>query len=175
MFENVGGKIKVFASIICWFGIIASVIIGIIILLNSEVDTSSLSVREQIQYSYSIEKTEKNNVIFGLIWIFGGSLISLVGSFFTYGFGELIETNYKILQKLTNVPTQSNNSISQSNNNNNTHFWKCDKCNQTISEYPCKYCGYSSDVEDEKRKLNALFEKGLISKEEYIKKMFQLF
>ena len=88
MFENIGKKIKNLASIICWIGIIASVIIGLI-LFNSSVSA-------------------------GLITIIAGSLISWIGSFFMYGFGEIVESSINTSEKidiLTNLYT-----INQENN-----------------------------------------------------------
>ena len=65
MFDNIGEKIKTLAKVLCWVGIGLSVIIGI----------------NAMDYSASS----------GVLIIFIGSLISWVSSFFSYGFGELIE------------------------------------------------------------------------------------
>lgn len=70
MFDNIGGKIKVTAQIVCWVGIIISVILGLISFENG-----------------------------GIIVIILGSLLSWVGSFALYGFGQLIE-NTDILVEL---------------------------------------------------------------------------
>lgn len=68
MFNNIGEKIKTLASVICIFGILSSVISGI----------SYISKDEDL-------------VAIGLIIMVAGSLASWVGSFMTYGFGQLIE------------------------------------------------------------------------------------
>lgn len=65
MFENMGKKIKALAKTTCRIGIIISFIVGVILLSNG------------------------NGV--ALIVIVIGALGSWIGSFFTYGFGELIE------------------------------------------------------------------------------------
>ena len=68
MFDNIGGKIKAVAKVICWIGIIASIIIGFIMLVQDE-DTAFA----------------------GLLTMVLGSLGSWIGSFITYGFGQLVE------------------------------------------------------------------------------------
>ena len=65
MFDNIGGKIKVLAQIICWAGILASFIGGIAI----------CSVAGPV----------------GIVVMVGGSLISYISAMRTYGFGQLIE------------------------------------------------------------------------------------
>ena len=68
MYTSIGGKIKTLAQIVCLLGIIVSVIYGICF-YNTYYWVRSM----------------------GIVIIFGGSLLSWVSSFFTYGFGELIE------------------------------------------------------------------------------------
>ena len=70
MFDNIGGKIKTLAKVVCWIGIVASVILGLL----------------------------SRNAITALLFIGIGSLGSWIGSFMTYGFGQLIE-NTDILVK----------------------------------------------------------------------------
>lgn len=81
MFENIGSKIKTLAKVICWVGIIISVVVGII-LLASDSDV-------------------------GLIVMIVGSFVSWIGSFFTYGFGELIEKATEIAENTKSL--NSNN------------------------------------------------------------------
>lgn len=76
MYKNVGKQIKTIASIICYSGVALSVIIGLVSLFQSDGDGPLAFV--------------------GLGIIVVGSLISWLGSIFTYGFGELIDTNCKI-------------------------------------------------------------------------------
>ena len=73
MFNNIGGKIKALAKVICWIGIIASVIGGIGMMIADE-----------------------DMILYGLFTAVGGALISWIGSFFTYGFGELIDNTSKL-------------------------------------------------------------------------------
>ena len=76
MFENIGSKIKALAKVICWVGIILSLIIGIIMLASGGDVGSGV----------------------GLVVIIVGCLGSWIGSFFTYGFGELIEKTTEIAE-----------------------------------------------------------------------------
>ena len=75
MFDNIGRKIKTLAMVICWVGIALSVIVALCCFAT-------------------------NNVGPGLIVLIFGSLASWLGSFYMYGFGELIETNSTIVELL---------------------------------------------------------------------------
>ena len=76
MFDNIGGKIKTLAEATCVLGILGSVIWAIATLMQS--DYYHVTILESI-------------LILGL-----GSLGAWVGSFITYGFGELIENTTRI-------------------------------------------------------------------------------
>lgn len=125
MFDDIGGKIKGLASFICWAGIIACVILGIVMIVNA---TSGY-------------RTDSAMVFLGIVTIIVGSLLSWVGSFVLYGFGELVEnsTELVILKDLerkeakrredaerdkTTPATQSNASTRVAYSN----FWTCPKC-----------------------------------------------
>ena len=73
MFTNVGRKIMDLATLVCWIGIIGSIITGIIMMAISE-----------------------SLILPGLLVAVVGSLGSWIGSWFTYGFGELLETTKQI-------------------------------------------------------------------------------
>lgn len=75
MFKNIGSKIKSLAEIICWIGIVISVLIGIAWMENS--------------------------IIGGILIAIIGSGISWIGSFFAYGFGELIEKTSEIATNIS--------------------------------------------------------------------------
>ena len=94
MYNNIGGKIKGVAVAGCIFGIIASLITGILLISNS---------------SYYNPTTTA-----GWITIIVGSLASWLGSFCLYGFGELIEktsANNEILSKIEKNLTVLNGKI----------------------------------------------------------------
>lgn len=78
MFENIGGKIKGLAQIVCWVGIIGSVLCGLFIIALGPSELSGVGL---------------------LIMIFG-SLGAWAGSFMTYGFGQLIENSDILAGKL---------------------------------------------------------------------------
>ena len=74
MFENIGKKIKTLAKVVCWVGIVGSVIGGI-----------------------GMCAMDEDMIMMGLGTIVGGSLLSWIGSFFTYGLGELIDNSSKLV------------------------------------------------------------------------------
>ena len=73
MFENIGGKIKTTAAAISWIGIVANVFLGFII----------MGIAEEM-------------VIFALLYMAVGSLVSWISSFILYGFGQLVENTDKL-------------------------------------------------------------------------------
>lgn len=90
MFTNIGGKIKTLATVICWLGIIASIIAGL------------------ISFS-SVVHTGDEVIIIGLLIMAAGSLLSWLGSMTLYGFGQLIERTEEIAENtrcLRNAPAQ---------------------------------------------------------------------
>lgn len=117
MFSNIGSKIKSFAMVLCWIGIVTSVISTIIIWASTSRYNSTIGL--------------------GFLVLIFGCLGSWVGSFITYGLGELIDettasreatqqTN-RLLEKLLasqnnmapsaqhdNVSTQSASAVSNS-------------------------------------------------------------
>lgn len=143
MFENIGGKIKALAKVICWIGIIASIIGAIAIWAAGD---------------------RWNPTFFpGLLILVAGCLGSWLGSFFTYGLGELIEstqqnayTNAQILEHLRKngessksapspAPTPSYFSRPHTTSSGTNSGWRCKQCdtlNAATSLY-CKDCGTS--------------------------------
>ncbi len=83
MFDNIGSKIMKLAKVLCWIGIILSIIYGIIIMAAGN-------------RSYN----GGGGVLAGLLVIVIGCLASWVGSFFAYGFGQLIEDTQEIRRKM---------------------------------------------------------------------------
>jgi hypothetical protein len=78
MFDNIGGKIKAVAKGICWAGIISSCIAGIVLILMDEATIPA-----------------------GLLVLIIGPLASWVGSFMTYGLGQLIENSDILVENST--------------------------------------------------------------------------
>ena len=71
MFDNIGSKIKTLAKVVCWIGIIGSIIAGIAM----------------------IATLGEVGVLSGPLTIVLGALLSQVGSFVLYGFGEMVENS----------------------------------------------------------------------------------
>lgn len=88
MFNNIGGKIKVLAKILCWVGIVFSVIAGIGMIAAGNVVLNGASPYDS--------GTMVSGTVAGIVTIIVGSLLSWVGSFFAYGFGQLIENTDRI-------------------------------------------------------------------------------
>ena len=77
MFENIGYKIKSLAKLLCWLGIAVSLASGCYIFRTKE--------------------------WLGVLIIVGGTLLSWLGNFVLYGFGELIDNSEIANQELADV------------------------------------------------------------------------
>ena len=77
MFDNIGSKIKTLAKVICWLGIIGFVIIGVALMVIDD----------------------GNFALLGFLLLFFGPLSAWIGSFMTYGFGQLIENSGKLVAR----------------------------------------------------------------------------
>ena len=97
MFNNIGGKIKGLAKFLCWLGIILSVIIGVIMIIAA---TSSRSYTFD-SYGEKITLSTGGSIVAGILVIVFGSLASWIGSFFMYGFGELVENSKKVADRVS--------------------------------------------------------------------------
>ena len=140
MFENIGDKIKSLATVLAVLGIVVYGIWGLVLITSVSFFT-------------------------GLLVIVLGSLVSWVGSFFMYGFGELIdkvceiERNTRNSATKTTAPTTETPANTYSNASNqgagyslsamaagrNTSGapWICRKCNtkNDAKQMHCKECG----------------------------------
>ena len=94
MFDNIGGKIKGLAKFICWVGIIASVVLGIVIISGANIGSG--------RHMY----TDSSTIIVGVITIVAGSILSWVGSFVLYGFGELVENSSELVDQIDEIRTK---------------------------------------------------------------------
>lgn len=85
MYENIGGKIKTLAKVICWIGIIACVVGGIVLCCIGADDS---------YYGGWIL------VLSGVALMLLGPFFSWVGSFMLYGYGDLISRVQRIEENL---------------------------------------------------------------------------
>ena len=135
MFDNIGGKIKNLATVICVIGIIASVILAIAL--------------------WSQNERYNPTVALGFGVLIGGCVGSWVGSFFMYGFGQLIEDTSAIRELLKNgaeskvapVENVQKEFFKVPVEKKNTSVWECPKClGYNSSEVDkCQYCGKSKE------------------------------
>ena len=83
MFENIGGKIKTLAVIICWIGIIASVVAACALWM---------------------ENSRRNPTGgLGFVILIAGCLSSWIGSFVLYAIGEITESTEKQTKTLVQL------------------------------------------------------------------------
>ena len=80
MYENIGRKIKIVAKVLCWIGIIAFIIKGL-----NVVD---------------------DDIFLGFFYLLVGPLASWIGSFITYGFGQLVENSDILVEQGYNYETE---------------------------------------------------------------------
>lgn len=90
MFDDVGNKIKGVASVLCWIGIICSILLGLIL----------ISGGASLNSGYYSNGAGTALIIEGLIVMVVGCLFSWIGSLMVYGFGELIDNSNASHQKL---------------------------------------------------------------------------
>lgn len=119
MFDNIGGKIKGLAQIGTQVGIVVSAILGIIIIV----------------WGYDVGYDEVTFVI-GIGVIVLGALFSWLGSFYIYGFGELIDCTAEIAEKL-NTPTSTPDGKAAPKTNLTDVLAKI----PTVSHWYCSECG----------------------------------
>ena len=83
MFQNIGEKIKMLAKVVCWVGIVGCVIGGIVLCaVGADSDEGGLMIG------------------LGITLMILGPLVSWVGCFVLYGYGDLISRVRSIEEKL---------------------------------------------------------------------------
>jgi len=103
MYSNVGGKIKIFAQVVAWVGIIGSAIGGIY----------SIGTGFEMLDSPFTRSIGTGMVILGLFLPISGSLSSYVLSLFLYGFGELIENMSETARNTANTTASLENEATE--------------------------------------------------------------
>lgn len=112
MFSNMGGKIKALAKVVCWVGIIASVITGF----------SMCGYR--------------GTAVTGIIVMIVGSLSAWIGSFVLCGFGEMVEATMETRDILRRTGSRTFTNAST----DTWKCPHCGQENTTVSSQ-CKGCG----------------------------------
>lgn len=84
MFSDIGAKIKLWAKVICWASMGLFILIGL------------------VSISEGMAKSNTSSILAGFLAMFLGSGLSWVGSFFIYGFGQLIENTDKLVEMKQN-------------------------------------------------------------------------
>ena len=139
MWDNISGKIKSLAKFIAWFGIISSIIGGIVL----------FSIGGNQRYGGGIF------IGIGFATIFLGSLFFWISSWFMYGFGELIENTESIRNNTSKNNNNSRSSISGDNSRteksitlDSTNSKKCKICGEKVHEdiFKCPNCKCESFI-----------------------------
>ena len=87
MFNNVGRKVQILAKIICWVGIVLSVIAGVgLIVAGNQANFYANSYNV-----FGERQAISGGVLPGILTIVIGSLTSWLGSLTTYAIGEAAE------------------------------------------------------------------------------------
>ena len=88
MFKNIGSKIKGLANFLFWFLATVSIIVGVVVIFAGLGNTNG-----NIENAFA-------SLFEGLAIAVGGFLFAWLENFLLYGFGELVDTNQKILNIL---------------------------------------------------------------------------
>ena len=88
MWDNIGRKLQSLAKVVCWLGIIGSVIMGIIIMAQNQ-----------------------STIVTGLLYLVLGCLASWIGSWAMYGLGLVVE----YVENRGEIPSFSNNPAGNTN------------------------------------------------------------
>lgn len=127
MFDDIGGKIKALAKVTCGLGIAASIIGA---------------------FALWAQNSSYNPTMFaGVLVLVLGSLASWIGSFFTYGFGQLIENTNTIhldnlkIQELLKKPKEENASSTTVTHPMCTSQSQSTEPLLSNDEWECAFCG----------------------------------
>ncbi len=107
MFNNIGKKIQALAKVLCWVGIIASIILAIIAWVGAgQASRSSSSYYYNDFYIGGVRMAGSDSgtalVISGFMILILGVLFSWIGSWGLYAFGRLVENVHEIRSRINN-------------------------------------------------------------------------
>ena len=143
MYDNIGSKIKTLAQVVFIIMAIISIISGILIIFSDD-----------------------GAFIIGILTAGIGVLLSWVGTFFLYGFGQLIENTdilvYKVKETSKNIQKVStdnnqkdistekvaesmkNSQASSSTTSENVK--RCPLCGERVTSKTCNFCGTENNL-----------------------------
>ena len=125
MSDNIGGKIKGLAIVICIFYLILSAACGVIFMITSS-----------------------DLLLFGVFILVAGILLSVLLYWLLYGFGQLIESNNVQVNELRNQTIMLKRIASENNKsrdeNSTTHY--CTNCGEILKDQFCTACGTKNDI-----------------------------
>ena len=94
MFKNIGAKIKGLAKFFFWVICIIAIIMGLVVMIGGAGNVNSEPAERVLA------------VVAGVGIIIGGIIVGWLETFFLYGYGELIDSNQKILKLLEEKQTK---------------------------------------------------------------------
>ena len=102
MFSRIGKKIMKLAKVICWFGIVCSVLLGASVIAIGFMPAETAVITETAQMSKAATLAELNKgmlVALGVFVAAVGSLGSWIGSWLLYAFGDMAENLRKMAER----------------------------------------------------------------------------
>ena len=97
MFRNPGGKIKSYAKVLFWVGVVISIIIGVI-----EIGSSFVAAAYSYQGSFG---TILLGILGGVLTVAIGTLISWLAVLTLYAFGTLVENSDELVHLNGGIPS----------------------------------------------------------------------
>ena len=97
MFRNPGGKLKSYAKVLFWIGVVISIIIGVI-----EIGSSFVAAAYSYQGSFG---TILLGILGGILTVAIGTLISWLAVLTLYAFGTLVENSDELVRLNGGIPS----------------------------------------------------------------------
>ncbi len=91
MFKRIGKKIKTLAKVVCWIGIIQSVLIAMASFVCAALINSTAITAFEDTAATGLIGESVALIVIGILILLLGPLCSWIGSFVLYGYGELID------------------------------------------------------------------------------------
>ena len=123
MFNNIGKKIKLISKCACWIGIVGSVLGACILWMQHGQNNPTIGI--------------------GFTVLLVGCSVSWIGSFFSYGFGELVDY---ACQELSRNPQCEQLKFEQLK----VDKWQCSQCGAINSGSTCSKCSKKKSIFDHK-------------------------